>query len=61
MTLKMEDSQVIKRLEVRAKSEVTIRIEAASTPQEVIVNDGSVPESDMRNNVYKIEMPSKSN
>lgn len=61
VTLKMEDSQVIKRLEVRAKSEVTIRIEAASTPQELIVNDGSVPESDMRNNVYKIEIPSKSN
>ena len=59
--LKMEDRQIIKRLEVRAKSEITIRIEVASTPQEVIVNDGSVPESDMRNNVYKIEIPSKSN
>ena len=61
VTLKMEDRQVTKRLEVRAKSEAVIRIESASTPQEIDVNDGSVPESDMSNNVYKIEIPEKSN
>jgi hypothetical protein len=31
-----------------------MRIEAAGTPQEIIVNDGSVPESDMTNNKFKI-------
>ncbi len=61
ITLNMEEGQVIKRLEVRAKSEATIRIETASTPLEIVVNDGSVPESDMTNNVYKIEIPEKSN
>ena len=61
VTLKMEDRQVTKRLEVRAKSEAVIRIESASTPQEIDVNDGSVPESDMSNNVHKIEIPEKSN
>ena len=61
VTLKTEDRQVTKRLEVRAKSEAVIRIESASTPQEIDVNDGSVPESDMSNNVYKIEIPEKSN
>jgi hypothetical protein len=61
VTLKMEDRQVTKRLEVRAKSEAVIRIESASTPQEIDVNDGSVPESHMSNNVYKIEIPEKSN
>ncbi len=29
--------------------------------REVIVNDGSVPESDMTNNVYKIDIPAKTN
>jgi len=28
---------------------------------EVVVNDGSVPENDLRNNVYKIEAPKKKN
>jgi len=52
--MKFEGGEIRKRLEVRAKSKVSIRIETASTPQEVIVNDGSVPESDMSNNSYKI-------
>jgi len=26
-----------------------------------VVNDGSVPESDLRNNVYKIDIPEKKN
>jgi hypothetical protein len=61
VTLRMEGGQVIHRLEVRAKSEAVIRFEAASPPQELIVNDGSVPESDMSNNVYKVEIPAESN
>jgi hypothetical protein len=58
--LKMEVGQVFKRVLVPGKSKAVIRIEAASTPQEIVVNDGSVPESDMSNNVYKIE-PQKKN
>jgi len=61
LTLRMEQGEVSQRLEVRAKSEATIRIEAASTPLEIVVNDGSVPESKMRNNVYRIEIPVKTN
>jgi hypothetical protein len=52
--MKFEGGEIRKRLEVRAKSKASIRIESAATPQEVIVNDGSVPESDMSNNSYKI-------
>ena len=59
--LKMEEGQVTRRLEVQARSKAVIRIEAASLPQEVVVNDGSVPESDISNNVYKIEPPAKNN
>ena len=59
--LKLEEGEVTKRLRVDAKSKAIIRIEAASTPREIVVNDGSVPESDMSNNVYKIEAPAKPN
>jgi hypothetical protein len=61
LILKMEEGQVTKRLLVRGKSKSIIRIEALSTPREIVVNDGSVPESDMSNNVYKIEVPVKKN
>ena len=61
LILKMEQGQITKRLQVLGKSKAIIRIEAVSTPQEIVVNDGSVPESDMSNNVYKIEAPAKRN
>jgi hypothetical protein len=57
VTLRVEGGEITKRLEVRAKSKAVVRIEAPSAPQEVVVNDGSVPESDMGNNAYKIEVP----
>jgi len=61
LILNMEEGQVTKRLQVMGKSKAIVRIEAASAPQEIVVNDGSVPESDMSNNVYKIEPPVKKN
>jgi hypothetical protein len=61
LMLKMQEGQVTKRLLVRGKSKAIIRIEAISPPQEIVVNDGSVPESDMSNNMYKIEAPAKRN
>ncbi len=59
VTLKVGSLDVTKRLEVRAKSKNSIRIEAPAAPQQVIVNDGSVPESDLSNNTFKIELPAK--
>jgi hypothetical protein len=53
--LRMESGEVRQRVEVRGLSKVSIRIEASSTPLEVVINDGSVPESDTSNNTYKIE------
>ena len=57
----MEEGQVTKRLLVRGKSKAILRIEALSAPREIVVNDGSVPESNMRNNVYRIVEPAKRN
>jgi hypothetical protein len=61
LTLKMAEGQTTKRLLVHGKSKAIIRIEANSAPREIVVNDGSVPESDLSNNEYKIEAPAKKN
>jgi hypothetical protein len=61
VTLNMEQGEMTKRLQVLGKAKVTVRIEALSAPLEVVANDGSVPESDLSNNVYKIEAPKKKN
>jgi hypothetical protein len=47
--------ELTKRIEVQAKSKTVIRLEVSSLPAQVVVNDGSVPESDMTNNVFKVE------
>lgn len=53
-TVRCSSSDVTKRLEVHAKSTATIRVELPSAPVDVVVNDGSVPESDASNNVFKV-------
>ena len=57
ITINMQEGEVTKRLQVDRKTTASIRIEAPSAPVEVIVNDGSVPESDMSNNIFKIPPP----
>ncbi len=54
LAVKFAGGEVAKRLEVRAKTKGVIRVELPAAPQEIVVNDGSVPESDLTNNVYKI-------
>ena len=49
--------EVTKRIEVRAKSKTTVRVEMPALPQEILVNDGSVPESDTTNNTLKVPAP----
>jgi hypothetical protein len=55
VTLHMADKEATERLMVPGKSQASVRIQAGAMPQEVTVNDGSVPETDMTNNVYKME------
>jgi hypothetical protein len=59
VTVRFNRGEETKRLEVRGKSKNAIRIEVSSRPQEVVVNDGSVPESDMSNNTFKVEAPAQ--
>jgi hypothetical protein len=57
ITVKSAEGAATKRLEVRAKSKATIRIETPGIPQQITVNDGSVPESDTTNNSAKVAPP----
>ncbi|HVO60227.1 MAG TPA: hypothetical protein VMT53_04795 [Terriglobales bacterium] len=47
------------RLEVHGKSSASVRIEAPSSPQEITVNDGSVPESSIENNNFQVQQTKK--
>ncbi|MGB6403496.1 MAG: hypothetical protein WBF26_11675, partial [Candidatus Sulfotelmatobacter sp.] len=55
LTVKFTGGEVTQRLVVRGKSNGVIRVEVPKPPEEVSVNDGSVPESGTTNHVFKIE------
>src|SRR5271170_343727 len=55
VTVKYAGGEVTQRLVVRGNSKAVIRVEISKPPEEIVVNDGSVPESDMTNNTFKIE------
>jgi len=55
--IRFANGEITRRIEVRARSKTTVRVETPAAPQEIHVNDGSVPESDTSNNVFKIEPP----
>jgi hypothetical protein len=55
LIVKFAGGEVTQRLVVRGKSNAVIRVEVPKPPQEIVVNDGSVPESNMTNNTFKIE------
>jgi len=55
VTVKFAGREVTERLVVRGKSNGVIRVEVPKPPEEVVVNDGSVPESGTTSHVFKIE------
>jgi hypothetical protein len=55
LTVKFAGGEVTKRLVVRGKNKGVIRVEVQKPPEEIVINDGSVPESDTTNNSFKIE------
>jgi len=59
LTVKFAGGEIGKRLEVRAKSKGVIRVETSAAPIEIVVNDGSVPESNPTNNTFKIDAEQK--
>jgi hypothetical protein len=55
VTVKFAGGEVSQRVVVRGKDKGVMRVEVPKPPEEVVVNDGSVPESDVTNNVFKVE------
>ncbi|HLX82704.1 MAG TPA: hypothetical protein VKR59_02330 [Terriglobales bacterium] len=49
-----DGGEIRQRIEVRAKATATTRVQVPGIPSQVRVNDGSVPESDLANNVFEI-------
>jgi aminopeptidase N len=58
VTLHIQGNEATERLMVPGKSKASVRIQSAVIPQLVTVNDGSVPESDVSNNSYKVDAAS---
>jgi hypothetical protein len=58
-TVLYEGGEISKRIEVRARSTATTRVELFGAASEIEVNDGSVPEMDLTNNVFKVSAPSQ--
>jgi hypothetical protein len=56
-TVSYEGGEITNRIEVRAKSAATTRVELPAAPSQIVINDASVPESDLTNNVFKISAP----
>jgi len=55
VTVRFDGGQMTGRVEVRAKAKGVVRVSTPKPPTQIIVNDGSVPESDMSNHVFKVE------
>jgi hypothetical protein len=53
-TISFEGGTITNRIEVRAKSTATTRVELQGAPSQIVVNDGSVPEGDVANNVFTV-------
>ena len=59
VTAHFEGGELSERIEVRGKSKAVVRISTPKPASDVVVNDGSVPESDMSNNAFRVEQPKK--
>lgn len=54
VTIVCEGGEITQRIEVRAKATATTRVQLQGAASEIMINDGSVPEIDLSNNVFKI-------
>jgi hypothetical protein len=52
--VEFDGGEMSQRIELRDKEKATVRIATPKLPKQIVVNDGSVPESDLSNNTYKV-------
>jgi hypothetical protein len=57
--VEFEGGEMSQRIEVRGKEKATVRIATPKSPKQIVVNDGSVPESDLSNNTYQVAAPAQ--
>ena len=55
LRVKFAGGEVARRVEVRGKNKAVIRVETPAAPEEIVVNDGSVPETNPGNNVFRVQ------
>src|ERR1700692_2319224 len=56
-TVSSGSGEVTNRIEVPDKSTATTRSQLPAAPSQIVINDGSVPESDLTNNEFRISAP----
>ena len=54
VTIHFDDAEITERVEVLGKAQAVVRVATPRPPTQVTVNDGSVPESDLTNNLFKV-------
>jgi hypothetical protein len=59
VTVRFDGGELTQRVEVRGKAKGVVRVTTPKSPTEIVVNDGSVPESDLSNNVFQVESVGK--
>jgi aminopeptidase N len=57
--VEFDGGEMSQRIEVRGKEKATVRIATPKSPKQIVVNDGSVPESDLSNNTYQVAAPAQ--
>jgi hypothetical protein len=51
--------ETTERVQIKGKSQSSVRLQMATVPDEATVNDGSVPETDFTNDTVKVQAPTK--
>jgi len=59
--IRFAGGDLVRRVEIRAHASAVVRVDLPKQPQEVIVNDGSVPESGETMKPFKIEVAAEEN
>ncbi len=54
LKIQFDGGEMTERVEVRGKGKATVRVATPKAPKQIVVNDGSVPESDLTNNTFKV-------
>ncbi len=55
LKIQFDGGEMTERVAVRGKGKATVRVATPKPPKQVVVNDGSVPESDLTNNAFKVQ------